>query len=117
MKRNKLGFFLREIRNENNDNLVEMAKKLNVTPSFISSVESGRRKLPESMAEQIEETYHLDHTQSEKLETLVMESSPILKIDMKDLSEKQRELAVAFVKSVGNISETKINVFMNEMQA
>ena len=42
----KLGRFLRKIRIDRGELMIDMAEKLGVTPAFLSAVENGKRKPP-----------------------------------------------------------------------
>ena len=67
MKLTEFGKFLRKLRVDNGELLKDMAIKLNVTPSFLSMVETGRRSIPKKWEEEIEETYSLNLKQKEEL--------------------------------------------------
>ena len=67
MKLTEFGKFLRKLRVDNGELLKDMAIKLNVTPSFLSMVETGRRNIPKKLEEEIKETYSLNLKQKEEL--------------------------------------------------
>ena len=67
MKLTEFGKFLRKLRVDNGELLKDMAIKLNVTLSFLSMVETGRRNIPKKWEEEIEETYSLNLKQKEEL--------------------------------------------------
>ena len=67
MKLTELGKFLRKLRIDNGELLKDMAIKLNVTPSFLSMVETGRRNIPKKWEEDIEKIYSLSLKQKEEL--------------------------------------------------
>lgn len=67
MKLTEVGKFLRKLRVDNGELLKDMAIKLNVTPSFLSMVETGRRNIPKKWEEEIKEIYSLSLKQKEEL--------------------------------------------------
>ena len=67
MKLTEFGKFLRKLRVDNGELLKDMAIKLNVTPSFLSMVETGRRNIPKKWEEDIEKIYSLSLKQKEEL--------------------------------------------------
>ncbi len=67
MKLTELGKFLRKLRIDNGELLKDMAIKLNVTPSFLSMVETGRRGVPKKWEKKIEKSYSLSLKQKEEL--------------------------------------------------
>ena len=67
MKLTEFGKFLRKLRIDNGELLKDMAIKLNVTPFFLSMVETGRRSIPKKWEEEIENIYSLSLKQKEEL--------------------------------------------------
>lgn len=67
MKLTEFGKFLRKLRIDNGELLKDMAIKLNVTPFFLSMVETGKRSIPKKLEEEIKETYSLNLEQKEEL--------------------------------------------------
>lgn len=67
MKLTEFGKFSRKLRIDNGELLKDMAIKLNVTPSFLSMVETGRRNIPKKWEEDIEKIYSLSLKQKEEL--------------------------------------------------
>ena len=67
MKLTEFGKFLRKLRIDNGELLKDMAIKLNVTPPFLSMVETGRRSIPKKWEEEIEKIYSLSLKEKEEL--------------------------------------------------
>lgn len=67
MELTEFGKFLRKLRIDNGELLKDMSIKLNVTPSFLSMVETGRRSVPKKWEEEIEKIYSLSLKQKEEL--------------------------------------------------
>ena len=67
MKLTEFGKFSRKLRIDNGELLKDMAIKLNVTPFFLSMVETGRRSIPKKWEEEIEKIYSLSLKQKEEL--------------------------------------------------
>jgi len=67
VKLTEFGKFLRKLRIDNEELLKDMSVKLNVTPSFLSMVETGRRSIPKKWEEEIEKIYSLNLKQKEEL--------------------------------------------------
>ncbi len=44
----QFGIFLRKLRLDSNEIMKEMATKLDVSPSFLSTVENGKKTIPKS---------------------------------------------------------------------
>jgi len=57
---------------------LEMAEKLGVTPSFLSSVELGRKKVPQAWMDKLTEYLSLSETEQKQLEILIARSNAIV---------------------------------------
>jgi transcriptional regulator with XRE-family HTH domain len=57
------GKFCRKLRIDNDELLKDMACKLSVTPSYLSAIEKGKRKVPVEWEQKIAELYPLDSNQ------------------------------------------------------
>lgn len=64
----RYGRVLRHIRARHKEVMLDMAKVLDVTPSFLSSVENGKEKVPEEWTEKIADHYHLNDMEIKALE-------------------------------------------------
>lgn len=71
MKMTQLGFYLRQIRFENGELLVDMARKLNTVPSDLSKVEMGSMKMPPGWKDILVREYCLDSEQTRLLDSLI----------------------------------------------
>lgn len=57
---------------------LEMAEELGVTPSFLSSVELGRKKVPQAWADKLKEYLSLSESEQMQLENLIARSNAIV---------------------------------------
>lgn len=64
----ELGKFLRKLRIDADEILLDMANKLGVAPSFLSSVENGKRRMPSAWNARICELYALTDAQKAEFE-------------------------------------------------
>ena len=63
----RFGEFTKKLRVENDELMVDMAKRLEISKSFLSQVESGVRKPPRKWEEKIQAEYTLNELQLEEL--------------------------------------------------
>ena len=56
----RVGIFLRKLRLDSGEIMKDMATKLDVSSSFLSAVENGKKKMPESWYDTIVNLYNLD---------------------------------------------------------
>ena len=100
-----LGDFLRKLRLENGEILKDMAKKLEVSSAFLSAVENGKKKMPESWYSKLEELYNLNDTQQDKLKEAVMESSDVIELNIHNSSYDGRLLAISFARKFDSLDD------------
>lgn len=55
----ELGKKTRKIRIDNEEILMDMANKLGISVSYLSSIEVGKRNVPEDFIEKIEQIYNV----------------------------------------------------------
>lgn len=103
-----VGKFLRKIRIDNNEILADMAEKLDVSSSFLSSIENGKKKLPAGWNKKISELYKLNETQSENLDQAIAEAEQSYEISFAGVARQNREIAVSFARKFATIDEEQI---------
>ncbi len=67
------GKILRKLRIDHSERLLDMAKKLDISVAFLSSVEIGKKSVPVRLEEKIIELYGLD-----KEKASLLKKKPIL---------------------------------------
>lgn len=76
----ELGKFLRKIRIDLEENLKDMADKLGVAASYLSSIESGKRNVPSTLAANLVKAYNLSVNKSLELDNILQRSLPIYEV-------------------------------------
>lgn len=82
-----------------------MAHKLNVSSAFLSAVENGKKKMPESWYQKLEKLYSLNSEEMEKLKQAVLDSSETLELNIKNVSDNNRRLAISFARQFDSIDD------------
>lgn len=100
-----LGKFLRTLRIENQEILRDMANNLEVSSAFLSAVENGKKKMPDSWNVKLTRVYSLTKEQQEKLRQAVMESSDVVELDIANTVNYRRDLALSFAREFNSIDE------------
>lgn len=115
-----LGKFLRRLRIDNDELLKNMADKLGVASSTLSSIENGRRNPPKGFIDKVREVYQLGIDQFADLEAAVLASRDEVKLRVKEMPDQDRELAVAFARRFENLSDAdkkRIKEILNDTTA
>lgn len=114
----EIGKFLKKLRVDNNEILYTMAKKLDVTPSFLSAVELGKKKMPYEWNLKIRSAYTLSQDQEDALDEAISLSQKCILIDLENSSQSAKKIAVSFARSFGDFTEEQIEaikkLMMNE---
>jgi HTH-type transcriptional regulator, competence development regulator len=102
----KFGKALRTIRLERDELLKDMAKNLGITPSFLSSIESGKKNVPTALIDKITQIYNLTQNEKRQLEMFAKEAKSKVQISLKDKSNKEREIVTLFARTFEELDET-----------
>lgn len=98
------GKALRNLRMDKGMLLKDMAESLDVTPSYLSSIENGKRNIPEDWPRKIGSLYGLSPDEIEGLKAAATASATQIKLDLSEADDNSRELAVAFARKFCDLS-------------
>ena len=102
-----LGRFLRTLRIAEGEILKDMAEKLEVTVSFLSAVENGKKHMPSSWNVKICNLYNLNEAQKKDFTSAIAETENAIEMDFVGANIRNRELAVSFARKFSDIDETQ----------
>ena len=103
----RLGRFLRKLRIDRSELLRDMAAKLDVAISFLSSVENGNKSMPSEWVAKISEGYCLSDEQKRELDSAVADSEKGIGVRFEGLSPESRQLSVAFARKVKSFTRAE----------
>ena len=104
----ELGKFLRKLRIDADEVLLDMAKKLGVAPSFLSSVENGKKRMPSAWNNKICELYSLTEAQRAAFDRAIATTETQLVLSFENANDANRELAVAFAREYQGLTPEQI---------
>ena len=110
----EFGKFLRILRIQRNENAQAMAKRLDMSPSYLSTIENGKRNIPASLEEDIIRLYAFSELVQKVLRGAIVRSSGMVKIDFKELPENKRQLILEIAK--GNVDEATLEKMRNALE-
>lgn len=87
--------------------LKDMADALGITSSYMSALETGKKRLSDEIVDQVIEYLSLDDKESSELRKAAIISQPNISIDFNGLDARDRLLGVAFARRFGTLSEEK----------
>ncbi|MCF0117280.1 MAG: helix-turn-helix domain-containing protein [Bacilli bacterium] len=94
----QLGKILRIIRINTGDSMRSMAQKLDLSVSYLSAIENGKRNVPADFEEKFIQKYDLSDKDRENLRNAITQTTENLKVNITELSEKKRKLIYALSK-------------------
>lgn len=108
-----VGRFLRKLRIDEGEILRDMARKLGVSPAFLSAVENGKKKVPEAWLPKLKELYSLSSEQIAELKDAIVESSDTIELNIRNASTENRQLAVSFARQFDTLDEETTKKLFN----
>ena len=100
-----IGRFFRKLRLEHGELLRDMAQNLGVSSAFLSAVENGKKKVPDSWMPKFKAIYSLSPDQLNEMADAILESSDTIELNMKNASSRNRQLAVSFARQFESLDE------------
>ncbi|KAA0791763.1 helix-turn-helix transcriptional regulator [Bacillus sp. BPN334] len=107
------GKFCRKLRIDNGELLKDMAGKLEVTSSYLSAVENGKRNVPQEWFNKISVFYSLSNEESEELRQSVQDSQKVIKIDFEGFSSDDKTTVLALAREFKELDEKEKNKIKN----
>ncbi len=111
------GKLCRKLRIDNNQVLYDMASVLGVAPSFLSSVENGKKNVPEGWCKKIQDEYKLSEEGYRELVEAKEASKTQVKLNLTACKGDERNLAVSFARTFDKLTREqreKIMQILNE---
>lgn len=94
----EIGKFLRVLRAEQGESAKDMAEKLQVSPSYLSAVELGRREVPLSWEQIITDAYSLNQQRQQSLNKAMQKSKTSIKFDLNEVDDRKKGLILSVAK-------------------
>lgn len=108
-----LGKFLRILRIKKGETLKNMADNLNVSSAFLSAIENGKKKMPETMVNNIITQYNLSSSEIDEFNQSILESSETLELNVKNASATNKRLAVSLARQFDTLDEDTSKEILN----
>lgn len=112
----EFGKSIRKIRLDKGILLKEMAESLGITPSYLSSIEHGKRKVPKGLIESLVKNFNLSREQEDELIESARKSALSIKIELSGRDAKTMEFANAFARKFDNLSDNQVEEIMKVLK-
>lgn len=101
----ELGKFLRKLRIDNDELMLDMANKLEVSSAFLSAVENGKKKPPLKWEKEIEKLYSLSKEKIREWEDLFFDVINETSITLEQFTDAGKDFMLEFARKVDRLSE------------
>lgn len=109
----QFGKFCRKLRIDNAELLKDMANKLEVTSSYLSAVENGKRNVPQDWPIKIIDFYKLDQERQQELQQAVRESKKELRIDFSNYDNEDKQVLMALARGIKDMDQVDKDTIKN----
>ncbi len=107
------GMFMKNIRKVKNVTLQSLANKLDVSVSFLSLLENGKKQIPLEYVNKISEALNLNDDEKKQLENSILISNKKMIIELDNLSNNQIEVSLLFASTIDELNEQQVNEIKN----
>lgn len=97
---------LRKIRIDNDETMKDMAERLGVTSAYLSTIENGKKDVPEKWVQKVASVYGIDV--SILLEAYQRSISKIV-VPLTDKSKEDRKIITEFVENFDKLSSVDLS--------
>lgn len=101
----EFGKALRKLRIEKDENMAAMAKKMEISLSYLSAIETGTRAVPKGFIEKLSHKYRLSKKTTDELLVALDHSVSSVDISLVSALPLQRDLAVMLARKLPVMSE------------
>lgn len=105
----KFGLFVRQLRLLRNEVLKDMADKLEISSSYLSSVENGKRKIPLEWADKIKNIYNLENNEYLSLLNAIDLTNNEVTISLNSRSHEKKDAILSFARKIDDMDDEDFN--------
>jgi transcriptional regulator with XRE-family HTH domain len=120
MKNDTLSIFLKRLRLNNKDEkLKDMALKLKISTAYLSSIETGKRKMNLEVLEQIIKIYKLTEEETSELKYLRDMATDEINVKVNKMDDDKKTTLINFLSQVEGLDSKeleKINLILKKQK-
>lgn len=105
---------LRKLRIDNDELLKDMASKLQVTVSYLSAVENGKRDVPDAWIDEIRVKYDLSYEEYSELQKSAYENRDVIKLPVSN--SKEKNAALSFARCFKDLNDDDLDCIMKILE-
>ncbi|MCD7731705.1 MAG: helix-turn-helix domain-containing protein [Oscillospiraceae bacterium] len=101
----EFGKVLRKLRIDRGETLKIMADNLDMTSSYLSAIECGKRNIPTDLIERLTSIYKLDENEQQELSAAYDKSLSSIAVELSKSNDCKRDLALQFARKFDDIDD------------
>lgn len=102
------GRMLKVLRVYNSETTIDMAKKLDISLSYLSAIENGKRKIPNDFLDKLFKVYSIKEEEKEAFKKAYELAQNEAIINMANMGKEQKEFALLCARSIEGLSEKQM---------
>lgn len=107
---------IRKLRIDKSTTLRQMADAIQISPSYLSSIETGKRKLTTEILEKIIGFFHLSKSKEDTLRDLANKTGESINIELAGLSQNRSESAAIFARKLNTMTDEEIEEILRVLK-
>lgn len=113
------GKLLRKLRIDYSEVLGTMAKRLSISPAYLSAIENNGREIPDDFIAKIATKYNLDETQIKELEEAKAQVHGKVAVEFEGQKAEHNyvETAVMFAKDFSKLTSEQVEMLKNLLKS
>ena len=115
-----LTVFLKQLRlKHGNERLSDMAKRLGISASYLSTIETHKRKMNDKLYTKITKIYDLSRKEKDELNVLRNLAARELSVSLVNMDDEKKERIVKFLSNIDDMTSDdfkKINYLINDKE-
>ena len=112
----EFGKTLKKIRIDYDETIRDMAVNLNITASYLSAIECGKRNIPKDLISKLAKEYNLSNEQIERLKIAQDNSLKSIIINIDGVNQYNRNLVLQLSKCINTIDAETSKMILNLLQ-
>ena len=105
----RFGKKVKKMMIDRDENLGTLAKLLNVSTAFVSSVLIGNKSIPEDWYRALCNHYALNEEDKNDLYDAFCETKKMIRVDLSNVQNDKKKLALEFQRKLPSISQSELN--------
>ena len=115
--RTQLGKWLRTLRAERDERLVDMAQNLRMKPSYLSGIELGSRPVPANFGDRVAYAYQMNRAERASLRRAILGSIELVSVREEEVVPHFGDVVRGVTRVIVDMTEKQLTELRNAIEA